>query len=148
MNFFARHSALRRSVGLILAAILCGCGSWQSVTRPQGYVTAKQPERVRAVLTSGASVDLYAPSVEANQLVGYRKKGDEASRISFPMQEVMNIEVWQANEEATGWLVVAGVVVGVAVYAALSLRGTLLGGGGSYLPRLDQVGPRPLTAFP
>ena len=141
MDFFARHSALRRSVALLLNAILCACASWQPVLGPQGYVTASRPEHVRAVFTSGAFVELYAPAVVGDQLTGCREKGNEASRISIPMQKVARVEVKRVDATRTSLLAgTVGLTVMMFAVAAASWHGI---GGASYLPRLDQVAGHP-----
>jgi hypothetical protein len=131
MDFFARHPALRRSVALILATIFsAGCVTWRTLPTPQGYLTAQRPSRARVYLTAGQQMNLYSPAVVGSDLIAYRQKGVDSSRVVIPLRDVRRVDVREANEEGTGWLIVAGVVVGVVAYAALTMKGTLMGGGG------------------
>ncbi|MGA2382756.1 MAG: hypothetical protein ABSG61_04905 [Gemmatimonadales bacterium] len=125
MEFFARHPTLRQSVALLLAAILCGCASWQPVLGPQSYLAAERPSHVRAFLSDGQALDLYSPKVVVNDLVGFRQKGVDSTRISIPMQYVRRVEVWRNDEVRTGTLILvvtgAAALVGLAAMAASSM---------------------------
>jgi hypothetical protein len=124
VRFFARHLALRRSVALLLATLLCGCVSWQPVMAPQGYVTARRPDHVRAVFNGGSTIDLYAPTIAGDQLTGRRYEGNEASRISIPMDRVRRVEVLKPDGHKTGILVGTVAAVGLLVaLAAASMNG-------------------------
>jgi hypothetical protein len=140
MKFFVRHFVLRRSVALLLAGILCGCASWQPVTSERSYVTAAEPNHVRVVLHDGVVEELYAATAVRDKLTGLRREGDEKSRVSIPMRQVSEIQVWQSDEVGTVVLLGAVGLAGVVFVMAMSWRGI---GGASSLPRLDQVGVRP-----
>ena len=131
MDFFIRHSELRRGIALILAVILStGCVTWRTLPSPQIQLRAQRPSRAHVFLVGGQEMKLYSPAVVENDLIAYRQKGVDSSRVVIPLRDVSRVDVRQANEEGTGWLVVAGVVVGVVAYAFLIRKGTLLGGGG------------------
>jgi len=123
VSLFASHPVLRRSIALILAALLStGCVTWRPVMGRESYVTAKRPEHVRAVLASGATVDLYSPTADAGRLLGYQRKGVEASRVSIPTREVARVEVREVDGKRTMALAVTGtVVVGIVALAAAAM---------------------------
>lgn len=123
MSLFAGKSVLRRSVALILATVLSsGCMTWRPVTGREAYLTARRPEHVRAALVSGATVDLYGPSTVGDQLVGYHRKGVEASRVSIPTSEVKRIDVRRVDGPRTAALIVAtSVVVTLAAFVAVAI---------------------------
>ena len=125
LEFFPRHSALRRTVALLLATLSpAACMSWQPVMAPQAYVTARRPDHVRAVFSGGSSIDLYAPAIVGDQLTGRRFEGNEASRISIPMERVKGVEVLKPDGHRTALLVGTVAVVGLLVaLAAASMNG-------------------------
>ena len=139
MDFFAQHSGLRRGIALILATILTsGCMTWRPVVGPQSYLTAERPSHVRASLAGGQIVELYNPTVVANDLVGFQQKGVDSTRISIPMQIVRVVEVWQKDDGATTTLtlVLAG-VAGLVVFGAVAASTMCIGCGiTSSLPRM------------
>jgi hypothetical protein len=98
MAFFARHPNLRRSVALPLAAVLVsGCVTWRPVMESPGIALARQPAQVRVVFDTGHRMVLYAPSVAGEELIGYRRQGDEGSRVAIPMRSVRYVEVQEAD---------------------------------------------------
>lgn len=138
---FARHSALRRSVALLLAAILSsGCVTWQSgIGRPDALIY-QRPKQVRVALEQGGRVVLNAPWVVRDSLVGYRWPGIASSRLAFPLRDVKRVEVERLDVARTSVLAIAlSATVAVFVVGAAQMSGI---GGVSYLPRLDQVGGR------
>ena len=126
---FARHPGLRRSVAIILAALVPGaCVTWRPVVGRESYVTARRPEHVRAVLAGDATVELYSPRAEAGQLLGYQRQGVEASRVSIPTRDVKRIEVRQIDGARTTALIVTVTVVGsIVALAAAAMSGLRYG---------------------
>jgi len=94
-----------------------------------GIALAQQPAQVRVVLDTGSRMVLYAPSVVGEELIGYRRQGDEASRVAIPMHSVRYVEVQQADTGRTAtkvfWIAVP---VAVLVLGAIALMSR--GGGG------------------
>ncbi|MGD0992161.1 MAG: hypothetical protein ABR998_06800 [Gemmatimonadales bacterium] len=130
MDFFARHSALRRSVALLLATILTsGCVTWRPVPSGQSWLTAKLPAHVRATLASGQVVDLYSPAVVEKDLIGYRQADVASSRVVLPMQGVQRVETLQSNHGATIALVAVLALGGLVVGSAIALHNMKFGGG-------------------
>jgi len=116
-GFLARHSTLRRSVALLLAAILsAGCVSWQSGTAGPYYALIDQhPEKARVSLEHGGRMVLHAPTFAGDSLVGYRRPGVEASRIAIPLRDVTRIEVKRVDASRTA-LLAGAVSIAVALF--------------------------------
>jgi hypothetical protein len=122
-GFFARHAGLRRTMALVLAAFVpSACMTWRPVMGRESYVTAKRPEHVRAVLAGGATVDLYSPTAAAGRLIGYQRKGVEASRVSIPTRDVARVEVREVDgKRTTGVVITATIAVGIVALAVAGM---------------------------
>jgi hypothetical protein len=120
LGFFARHSTVRRSVALLLAAVLsAGCTAWRPTTAGSEALMARHPREVRVSLERGGRVVLYAPAVAGDSLVGYREYGVNGSRIAIPLRDVTLTEVWRVNVVNT--VALAGAVTfGMVLLAGLA----------------------------
>lgn len=130
MDFFARQPVLRRSVALILAAILStGCMTWRPLAAPQMAIPVEHPARVRATLEGGQVIELYSPTVLGNDLIAWRQKGVDSSRVVIPMRSVQSVVARQVDGKATGWLIAGVVAVGVLAVAVIATAQQKFGGG-------------------
>ena len=121
MDFFARQPVLRRSVALILAAILStGCMTWRPLAAPQMAIPVEHPARVRATLEGGQVIELYSPTVLGNDLIAWRQKGVDSSRVVIPMRSVQSVETRQSNDGGTIALVAVVALGGLVVAAAIA----------------------------
>jgi hypothetical protein len=126
---FTRHAGFRRWVALLLAAVLpSACVTWQPVMGRADYVTAARPGHVRAVLADDRKVDLYSPTAVGNQLVGFRQKGVDSSRVSIATREIKRIEVRKIDQRTTTTVVATATVVGLmGAFLALAVSSVHFG---------------------
>jgi len=130
MEFSTRHPVLRRSVAVILATILpSACMTWRPMTSPERAIPVEQPARVRATLVSGEVIELYSPAVLGTDLIGWRQKGVDSSRVVIPMRNVQSVVARQVNGKATGWLIAGAVAFGALVVAVIATAQQKFGGG-------------------
>ena len=98
-----------------------------------GITLAQQPAQVRVVLDTQRRLILYAPSVAGDDLIGYRRQGDEASRVTIPMHSVRYVEVQQADTGHTAkkafWIAVPVAVLVLGAIAVMSRGGGGFGTG-------------------
>ena len=130
MEFFTRHPVLRRSIALILTTILTsGCMTWRPLAAPQMAIPVEHPARVQATLVGGQVIELYSPTVLGSDLIGWRQKGVDSSRVVIPMQNVQRVAARQVNGKATGWLIAGVVGVTALVVAVIATAQQKFGGG-------------------
>jgi len=119
MEFFARHSGLRRALALLLATLTpSACVTWRPVLGPQSYLAAEQQSHVRAVLSGGEVVDVYSPAVVGTDIVGYRHRGVELSRVTIPASRLRYVQV---PHTAVGRTVLLAVTLSLAAFVAIGL---------------------------
>jgi hypothetical protein len=123
LGVLARQSTLRRSVALLLIAIAsAGCMTWRpAIARPAALI-AQRPEQVRVSLERGGRVVLYAPTVAGEELLGYRRPGNERSRIAIPLRDIALIEVKGVDARRTAVLAGAATFTGIVIVGAAEWR--------------------------
>ena len=106
----------RRTIAVVLLLLyLPACTSWQvGKPSPEEFLENEQPEKVRVTQTNGSRVELVAPKVRADSLVG-TVKGDT---VSIALSEVQKVEVKEADSTRTG-ILVAGIMAWTVVSVVL-----------------------------
>jgi len=139
MDFFARHFALRRCIALVLAAtVTAACATWRTVQAGPEAMIARPPQPVKVELVSGGTRVLYAATLTRIELVGYGSRGDTASRVAIPFEDVTGIRVLGPAPQSTAtgrglaptagpWRLVIGSLafVGLIALAAAGAASTL-----------------------
>jgi hypothetical protein len=124
MTSLMRPVRTRRSgiAYLLLLLYLPACTSWHVGTpTPAQFVETEHPQTVRVTRTDGTTLELKAPVVRGDSLVG--TVGRDRT-VSLALSDVRSVEVKRTSTGKTVLLVGAGVVVVVAVLLA-SLRSAL-----------------------
>ena len=106
-----------RSIAVGLTALsLLGCSSWQPVTAPLPEHIASQPQRsIRLTLTNGQRLELEAPQVLLDSVIGYTPGGLRA-RTAIALVEVAEAEQLQSDGGKTVTAVVGGAGVAAAIF--------------------------------
>jgi len=101
-----------------------GCTSLREIPRSD-YAARAQDRPIRVVTREGLNYELDAAKVEADTLVGYRRRDvqgpiDEFDTVRLPLDEVATISARRVDWYRTG--VVGGLSMAAVVAVALSLR--------------------------
>ena len=132
-GFFPRHPTLFRTLAFaVTVTTLHACTSWQRTSDQPMTVVAKAPETIRVNLRTGAQVTLHAPFLAADSLGGFRRLGDERTRVIVPVSDVQSIEVRRVSAGRTILLTAAlgATVLLIAAAASADWGPTWTGGGG------------------
>ena len=114
MNFFARHIALRRTLASFLAAVLAsGCMTWKPDLRRSDALLAQRPAETRLTLEHGTKVDVQAPEILGDYVFGFKRFGDQHSRIAVPVSGVRTVERKAFDPIKTTFLAGALTVAGI-----------------------------------
>jgi len=112
----------RATAALVLLAYLPACTSWQVVgPQPEQFVQQQAPGMIRVTRVDGTRVQLAAPEVRGDTLVGSLKDGtarDTARQLGVPLSEVGSVQVRKFSAMRTLGLVAAVFGATVVVYAA------------------------------
>ena len=101
---------------LLLLLYLPACTSWQVGTpAPAEFVEREHPQKVRVTRTDGATLELKAPAVREDSLVG---TVGQDSTVSLALSEVRSVEAKRTDAGKTLLLIGAGGLVVVAVVYA------------------------------
>lgn len=101
-------SRRRRICLLMLAAQLLGCSAFQPASQPLAELVAppKPVDRVRVVLTTGATLAVWAPSITSDTLHGFTSRpGPEATPLAIPLPLVTRTDVRKIDAVPTVLLV-------------------------------------------
>ncbi len=116
MNFFARHIALRRTLAGFLAAVLAsGCMTWKPEMKRSDALLAQHPTQTRLVLEHGTQVDVQTPTVLGDYVFGYKRLGDQSSRVAVPVNSVRTVERKAFDPIKTTLLAGAATVAGIVL---------------------------------
>jgi hypothetical protein len=118
-----------------------GCTALREIPRAE-YVGRAQDRPIRVVTREGLSYELDAGKIEADTLVGYRRRDvegpiDEFDTLRLPLDEVATISARRIDWYRTG--LVGGLSMAVIVAAAMSRHGS--GGGSDPQPPCDPKDP-------
>ncbi len=110
----------RRAIAaLLLLLYLPACTSWQvGKTSPEQLFEDDPPDKVRVTLTDDSRVELRAPEIRANSLVGTVKGGDT---VSIALSEVQKVEV-RESDSLKGFGLTLGIIAVVVGFVALIER--------------------------
>ena len=139
MDFFIRHSDLRRAIALVLAVVVTSaCMSLRTVQMPESYIPAQRPTHVVVTLVGGQTVGLYSPAIVGNTLTGYGRKGVDSTGVAIPLRFVQRVQAEQRDEGQTAVLIaVVALGVGLLAFAAIAVSQMCIGCGiASSFPRL------------
>ena len=122
----------RVASAVMLAAFSLGCTTWKTERlAPEQVITSKRPDHVRVLQASGARLELWAPRLSNDSLIGRLERGDSARLGAIALAEVRELQVRGVSAGKTV-LLAAGVGVAVLlVAAAASSDGYFKDGGGS-----------------
>jgi hypothetical protein len=119
-----------------------GCTALREIPRSE-YVARAQDRPIRVVTREGLSYELDRAKVEADTLVGYRRRDvegpiDEFDTLRVPLDDVATISARCIDWYRTG--LVGGLSMAAIVAVALSRRGSL-GGSGTQESPCDPTDP-------
>ena len=107
-----------RALGVAMGMLLSGCSQWQPVTTPLPQHVASRPQSIRLTLTTGERIELDAPQVLLDSVVGVRP-GGLRTRTAVALDQVAMAEQLESDNAKTFLAVLAG--VGVALTALFAV---------------------------
>ena len=126
---FARSTQLRSTLGcLLLLAYLPACSSWQAVgPSPEEFVRTRAPATIRVTRNDSSRVELRAPAVRGDTLVGTVGGGlardNQARQLAVPLSEAHSVAVRRFSAGNTLALV-GGILGGLTLIAIVSCSGS------------------------
>jgi hypothetical protein len=113
-------------LGLLAWSVGSGCTALREIPRTD-YVAHAQDRPIRVVTREGLHYELDAAKIEADTLVGYRRRDvqgpiDEFDTVRLPLDEVATISARRIDWYRTG--VVGALSMAAIAVAALSQRGS------------------------
>ena len=123
-SLLCRARARQRGLAcLLLLSYLPACSTWHTGTpTPAQFIEKEHPEAVRVIRMDGTTVNLEAPAIRGDSLVGTVGGGlvqaDSARTISLALSDVSSVAVKRGSAGRT-LLLVGGVLIAtmVIVYA-------------------------------
>ena len=96
-----------------LIAFTLGCTSWKTQQpAPDEVLAHKRPDHVRVLRPGEAELELWAPRLSGDSLVGRLDRKDSTRLAGVPLSDATRLQVRELN--AAGWLAVVVGVVGVS----------------------------------
>ena len=110
-----------RAWGLAFSLTVIACRTWQAQPGPPRndiqWAVADTVNVVRVVLTSGATTDLYRPSLSGDSIVGMSSPARE--RVAFALTDVRSVARYNVDSGKTA-LAIAGLALGVLAVMAIA----------------------------
>jgi hypothetical protein len=113
-----RSFQLTNAVTLVTFALACTSWKTQQVA-PEQVLTQKRPDHVRVIQPGGVELELWAPRISSDSLVGRRVRKDSTSVAGIPLSDVTRLQVRELTTAGTLGVVVGTVGVSALLIAAL-----------------------------
>lgn len=110
---------LSRTTPLVYLLLSAACSTWHPTAQPVPELAAQHHgAAVRLSLADGSRVEMDAPTVTGDSVVGTRPGGPQA-RIAVPLRDIVLVERSQTDAGKTALVVLGGVaVVGLIAWIA------------------------------
>ncbi len=120
------------SLATLALLALAGCTAWRAQALPPADAAGQGPKYARVTLASGERIDLSAPRVQADSLVGYRGLADDPwrlppqgtrrhSRVAIAVSDIRRLDVRVTSSGRTALLVGGIAAVGALVVVAATV---------------------------
>ena len=95
-----------RALIAILVTGISGCTQWRVASEPsRDALAAVGDRRVRVALRDGGQVEMHAPRIIGDSVVGYEAVGEKGERRAVALAQVAQVERQVADGELTLWTV-------------------------------------------